>query len=149
MFDGLFDEPHDSTIRVLIYRAALVHAYSKLRIHTDATVSSLHSETARFADAVRKFCKETCESFHTTELRSELEKRVRRLAKANSASLVQQSGDAPISITVRSTGKKEFNANTAKIHATGDYPWFIVYLGSTESYSTANVRHPASGEQGS
>lgn len=140
MFDGLFDEPHDSTIRVLIYRAALVHAYSKLRIHTDATVSSLHSDTSRFADAVRKFSKETCESFHTTELRSELEKRMRRLAKSNSASLAQRGNDGTLSITVRASGKKEFNANTAKMHVIGDYPFFIVYLGSTESYSTANVR---------
>lgn len=111
-----------------------------MRIHTDATVSSLQAETARFADAVRKFSKETCEVFNTMELRSELEKRMRRLAKTNSNILSQQGARGPASITVRSAGKKEFNANTAKFHVIGDYPFSIIYLGSTESYSTGNVR---------
>lgn len=112
---------------------------SKLRIHTDETIAELQKDISRFADSVRSFTRETCQVFHTTELRSELAKRTRRITRMNSASLAQQGSNGPISITVRPSWKKEFNANTAKLHVIGDYPVSIVYFGSTESYSTANV----------
>ncbi|KAL5528007.1 hypothetical protein ACEPAF_7143 [Sanghuangporus sanghuang] len=133
IFDGLFDDLHESIVRSLIYQTVTMHSLSKLRIHIDATVAALHEEMQRFADSVRKFINETCKEFHTTELRSEIEKRLRRQARAK---MTRTSGDSTNS---KSSGrKKKFNANTAKFHVIGDYPRSIVERGSTDSYSTAN-----------
>jgi len=37
VFEGLLDEPYNTLLMQLLYRAAEWHALAKLRVHTDAT----------------------------------------------------------------------------------------------------------------
>ncbi|EJD00044.1 uncharacterized protein FOMMEDRAFT_112387 [Fomitiporia mediterranea MF3/22] len=135
VFDGLFPQPHETIIRILIYRTVNLHALCKLRLHTDDTIAALHSETRRFGDALRKFASDTCPVFATTELAAETRRRVSRMAKKRGGNDTQQtrtSGSDGINANV----KKAFNANTSKVHAVGHYAKQIVEYGTTDSYST-------------
>ena len=133
VFDGLLDEPHDTIVRELVYSTAMVHSLAKLRIHTTSTAGSLHNEIKRFGVAVRRFKDVTCAAFQTSELPAESGKRLRRAGRRTKGNGQDGTGN------VQTSMGKTFNINTSKLHALGDYIWYIVMYGTTDSYSTAIV----------
>ena len=117
-----------------------VHALSKLRLHTDATVSSLHHYFICFCNVLRKFESATCSEFQIVETRHEQKKRLSRLA--NNAAKATTSSRKKAGASVFETRRrvpKPFNLNTSKLHALGDYARTILRFGTTDSYNTAIV----------
>lgn len=71
VFDGLFDFRHNVIIMDLLFELATWHAFAKLRLHTESTVSALETSTTRLGTALRKFHSTTCAEFVTQDLPSE------------------------------------------------------------------------------
>ena len=80
VFEGLFDSNDEVIIMNVLYLLCNVHALAKLRLHTDATLTSLMQMTVRFGNALRLFHTEVCHKFETKELQQEAQKRARREA---------------------------------------------------------------------
>lgn len=157
-FDGLFPPEHNDRVMVLLFRLAEWHGFSKLRLHTQATVDHLARLSTTLGSAVRDFRDTTCEAFETFETPSEISKRAKRQAKqaskaastptaatataASGASTTDStSSQAPARVDPVKSSKKsiKLNLSTYKWHAQGDYPSTIPLFGTTESYSTQPV----------
>jgi hypothetical protein len=128
VFEGLFPEPHNSRILLLLFHFGHWHGLAKLRMHSDITVDILDGQTTTLGDQLRAFESKTCAAYTTQELPREARARWRRQAKAGSKS-------------VRSTTRKckTFKMQTYKVHALGDYVEMIKMYGTTDSYSTELV----------
>lgn len=137
VFEGLFEEPHNKLIMDLLVVSGTLHALSKLRLHTDATVSSLHLFYNRFANILRKFEAITSRDFCIKETRHKQKKRLNRAAGHVSKANPSQRKNRAIE-THRKVAKP-FNLNTSKLHAIGDYARTILRFGTTDSYNTAIV----------
>lgn len=134
VFDGLLPEPHNTRILKLLFDLAHWHGLAKLRMHTDHTLELLSQATRAFGDGVREFREKTCVAFKTHELERERAARLRRQANKTKgpSNLETKKGD---------TGKqpKQFNLETYKYHALGDYCNTIRRFGTTDSYTTQPV----------
>ena len=106
------------------------HAYAKLRIHTEDTLTSFEQLTVDLGVLLRHFAEVTCKGFSTVELPRESRARMRR-ATATPASGGTSAGGARA---------KSFNLSTYKLHALGDYPQTIRERGTTDNYTTQWVR---------
>lgn len=117
------------------------HAYAKLRQHTDHTLHSFELKTRELGDQLRHFSQNTCPAFKTKELPGEAAARGRRQV-ANQKKRVL-SGKQPAKKVLGKDSEeptgKAFNLSTSKVHALGDYPNTIRWLGTTDSYSTQRV----------
>ena len=111
------------------------HAYAKLRLHTDTTLNDFKTLTSALGLSVRKFIKEVCSRYNTTELPHEMAARGRR-----SAALTTKSGTPGVSQRKPTSIRKELNLSTYKYHALGDYPDLIAQFGATDNASTQTVR---------
>lgn len=113
VFEGLLDEPYNTMLMQLLYRAAEWHALAKLRMHTSTTLDLLEKCTVHFGQLMRKFRDVTFIEFNTVALPREARK-------------------------ASSTGKKRkgLNLNTYKFHSLGDYVRAIKLFGCTDSFST-------------
>ena len=116
MFEGLLDEPYNTLLMQLLYRAAEWHALAKLRVHSDSTLSLLGDCTTRFGSLMRKFRDVTFAEFDTVALPKESRK-------------------SPSS----GRKKRRLNLNTYKFHSLGDYVRTIKLFGCTDSFSTQLV----------
>jgi hypothetical protein len=133
VIEGLLSEEQDEKdIFDLIFTLATWHAYAKLCLHTDHTLTSFDRVTSSLGAGLRHFGGKLGDRFHTQELPKEAEARKRREAKKPGK-------------TTRKTGasstKKRFNLSTYKLHALGDYPDTIRRRGTTDSYSTQMVSY--------
>lgn len=121
----------------LLFDLAVWHAFAKLRLHTDDTLSLFDHATVILGKTVRNFQNSTCMHYHTTELPQEYATRGRREAalSAKQGLLSKQKGKG------KSSGPKVKNLNlqTYKYHALGDYPNTIRHMGTTDNYSTQPV----------
>jgi hypothetical protein len=136
VFENLLPEPHNSNILRLLFTFAHWHGLAKLRMHTDATLAVLDSETTALGKQLREFESSTCSIFRTRELKREMRARERR---------ERAKGGRPVIGDQESTeGRKQklFNLQTYKVHALGDYVSTIQRLGTTDSYTTSIVSHP-------
>ncbi|KAJ2924212.1 hypothetical protein H1R20_g12890, partial [Candolleomyces eurysporus] len=134
VFDGLLPDEHDNrAILKLLYRTAEFHAFAKLRMHTDKTLSHLESLTVQFGKEIRHFRDNLCPRFDTVELPGEAERRGRQQLRQNHSS---DSNRAQSSVQARGRRKKELNLNTIKFHSLGDYVRFIRLYGGMDSFST-------------
>lgn len=115
VFEGLLDEPYNTLLMQLLYRAAEWHALAKLRMHSDATLKLLDDCTARFGSLMRKFRDVTFANFNTVALPKESSK--------------SSSGQK----------RRSLNLNTYKFHSLGDYVRTIKLFGCTDSFSTQLV----------
>lgn len=117
VFDGLLDEPYNTIVLQLLYRAAEWHALAKLRMHTEGTLKLLEDRTTSFGSLMRQFRNKTFTDFNTIGLPKESRK-------------------------FPSSGRKKrsLNLNTYKFHSLGDYVHTIRLFGSTDNYSTLTVR---------
>lgn len=148
VFEDLLPEPHNSQICKLLFHFAHWHGLAKLRLHSDDTLKLLDDETTELGDHLRKFQSNTCAAFQTKELGKEASARHRRQAKQDHKSRKKPTArNSTTSQENAATGDqapqrkpKEFNLNTYKMHALGDYVETIRQYGTTDSYSTELVR---------
>ncbi|KAG2022247.1 hypothetical protein CC2G_000019 [Coprinopsis cinerea AmutBmut pab1-1] len=125
VFDGLLeDKDHDRQLMRLLYRTAEIHAFAKMRLHTEDTLSHLEHLTKEFGRHLRAFRDDVCSHYATTETPKEAARR-RRTEARNSE------GATNVSLK-----PKTLNLSTYKFHALGDYVRFIRLFGGTDSYST-------------
>lgn len=137
-FDGLFPEPHNSSILELLFTCCDWHGLAKLRMHTDHTLDIFDTTTTTIGSRLRHFAGVTCSAFATKELRRETAARLRRALKKNAS----RGSNAPPTTSAQPSGalQKKFNIFTIKNHSLGDYPDQIRRYGTTDSYSTEPVR---------
>jgi hypothetical protein len=134
--EDLLPEPWNSDILDLLFTLAEWHSLGKLKLHTDTTVGLLGSVTTTLGRLLRRFKRVLCPQFATKELPSEAAARGRRQAKK--AAQGKGKGKAT---TARAAPKiKEYNLETYKLHGLGDYPVYVPWVGTTESYSTQPVQ---------
>ncbi|KAF5319789.1 hypothetical protein D9611_012833 [Ephemerocybe angulata] len=144
-FDGLLTKKdHNAQLLTLLYRTAEFHAFAKMRMHTDPTLSHLEKLTTQFGNLVRRFRDDVCSDYQTHELPGETERRARRKRKddaqvsldapAGASSAVPANAPPPKSKPTRRI--KELNLKTYKFHAMGDYVPFIRLFGTTDIFST-------------
>ena len=126
VFDGLFPDEHDASIRILLFRLAEWHALAKLRIHTEDSLKLLELSLKQLTKQLRRFVKVTCAVFETRELPVEAAARRRRGAGTQAKDL-------------NSPRPKSLNLLTYKFHALGDYVQTIRLFGTTDSYTTQIV----------
>ncbi|KZV84874.1 hypothetical protein EXIGLDRAFT_623736 [Exidia glandulosa HHB12029] len=130
-FEGLFPDPWDDEIQLLLFTLARWHKLAKLRLHTESTLLQLERVTIQFGTALRKFRDGCCEAFDTRETPAECEKRVRTAQAAAAQS------SRPASHIDAARQPYKFNIHTYKFHSMGDYVPTIRRLGTTDNYSTA------------
>ncbi|KDQ61192.1 hypothetical protein JAAARDRAFT_124700, partial [Jaapia argillacea MUCL 33604] len=146
VFEGLLPNPFDDMAMDLLFLTAYLHSLGKLRMHMDSMLLILEQVTTEFGKALRKFVKETGDTFHTTKLPKEKAARLQRQAnkaKKSSASAqttvqtaLQTDTSTENSDSMPAAAKKEFNLSTYKIHSLGDYASTIRHIGTTDSYTT-------------
>lgn len=136
-FDGLFEDEHNETVLDLLFDLATYHAYAKMRMHTETSLTQFEEQTKVLCKTLRTFKRETCEAFITTELPREEEARIRR-AKIAAA----KKGLPPPNPEKQKAGPKikKYNLETYKMHALPDVPKSIRELGTTDNSSTQAVR---------
>ena len=127
VLDGLLPEPHNSDVLDLLFVMGCWHAYAKLRVHTELTLTSFEQVTTDLGVLLRRFTTVTCAAFKTTELPRERAARIRRATRSPGS-------------TTTAPKVKAFNMNTYKIHALGDYPKTIRERGTTDNYTTRRAR---------
>jgi hypothetical protein len=140
-FDGLFPEPHNTSILRLLFICAHWHGLAKLRMHTDRTLAILDETTARMGDEFRAFAGNTCSAFDTRELKREMDARKRRKLKKTQLNSAEKGAAASHSRTREDAGprRRKFNLHTYKYHSIGDYAKMIRQLGTSDSFSTEPV----------
>jgi hypothetical protein len=121
----------------LLFVLATWHAYAKLRLHTESTLTLLEAATTSLGQALRRFARVTCNAFNTRELPREEAARGRRKAAAAAKKGKGKATQAP----AKKEGPKRrlFNLSTYKLHALGDYVKTIWLFGTTDNYSTQVV----------
>ena len=114
----------------MLFELAKFHAFAKLRLHTDDTLSAFEDAVASLGVAMRRFLAKVCPFFDTRELPKETDSRKRRK---------QASGhNATVNLSAKS---KVFNLGTYKYHRLGDYPAAVREFGTLDSFSTVTVSH--------
>ena len=146
--EGLLPAPHNNIILDVFFEFAMWHAYAKLRLHTDTTLSFFENSTRTLGATLRHFRRTTCETYVTVEIPSEEAAHGRRKA----ALAAKRKGPAPTGKekvpTGKETGKekapgpklRQLNLATYKYHALGDYGATIRQYGPTDNYNTQVVR---------
>lgn len=113
-------------------------------MHTDDTLKLLDDSTKDLGVKFREFVKKTCPAFNTRELQSEVDARKHRQAKKERKDAVCAQSSSSASATMERSSqsgrlKKQFNLQTYKFHALGDYAATIGRYGTTDSFSTERV----------
>jgi hypothetical protein len=137
VFEGLFDDPkQDKQVSQLLFRLAEWHAFAKLRMHMEGTLTYLETLTSELGKAVRDFKRDVCDTTKTVENPSEQRGRIRRASQKSTAG-------GTVNPETLSRKTKTLNLNTYKWHALGDYARTIRLFGPTDIYSTQLVSFPS------
>ncbi|KAJ3514958.1 hypothetical protein NMY22_g14576 [Coprinellus aureogranulatus] len=161
-FDGLLPNNLDENGRVipgkedenrlllkLLYRTAELHAFAKLRIHTDGigeangTLDHLEEITSEFGRLIRQFRDKMAAKYNTVELPSEAARRARHATRQDAGGATRAPPQEQASTRTRRK-QKALNLATYKFHSIGDYAAFIRLFGGTDSISTQVVRRTGS-----
>jgi len=146
-FEGLLPPPHNDLLLDTLFVLATWHAYAKLRLHTETTLTFFERTTTELGMLLRRFVQVTCSAFKTKELPQEEAARGRRraalaekkaTASSTSTSLDQKGKQLPS--VVRAPRDRQLNLSTYKLHALGDYVKSIRRFGTSDSYTTQVVR---------
>jgi hypothetical protein len=152
VFEGLLPQPFDDFVQDLLFDLAMWHAYAKLRMHTETTLSDFEVVITSLGQQLRRFAAQTCAQFKTKETPAEVAARGRRVAAKKAKAIPAESMTAKMTkarVAVNSKHPKKdtsdpkikkFNLRTYKLHALGDYPNTIRMFGTTDSYSTQIVK---------
>ena len=122
-------------------------------MHTDSTLELLEKATIDLGSQIREFQEKTCCLFETRELERERAARMRRREKQPAATAkkpaatrktkpnqkVATAETKPNPPGYSARQPKQFNLETYKYHALGDYSFTIRRFGTTDSYSTQSV----------
>lgn len=119
------------------------HSYGKLRMHTTHTINSFRTQTKELGSQFRRYVNKVCSQYKTKKLPGEAAASYRR-----QAAKVKKGGSAPQQPNQSSMGSKsrkdtnfkKFNLETYKIHALGDYADHIERFGTTDCFTTQQVR---------
>ncbi|TBU53092.1 hypothetical protein BD310DRAFT_981403 [Dichomitus squalens] len=133
VFEGLLPEPYNSLVLDLLFELAMWHAYAKLSLHTEPTLSAFEAKTVALGKAMRAFVRRVCPDFHTKELPRETQSRQRRKAASTPngpGRRTAASEDDP------SPKTKSFNTNTIKYHRLADYPRMVRRTGTSDNTNT-------------
>ena len=133
-FEGLLEEPHNTRLMKLLYRAAEWHGFAKLRMHTETTIEHLDKLTKEFGQLMRQFRESTCSKFETKELSREVAARKRQHQR-----IQERAPDRAPSSASTSQNLKTLNLLTPKFHFLGDYVHTIRMFGCTDNFSTQLV----------
>ena len=131
--EGLFPEPHNTSVIELLFIFAMWHALAKLHVHTDTSLRFLDTATTALGNALRYFVRVTCPEFNTFETSSEYTKRQCQQA----ATISSTSSTVPSSTGCQC---RMFSLKTIKLHFLGDYVSCIKTFGTTNNYNSALVR---------
>lgn len=121
VFEGLLPEPHNTAIMDLLFTMAHWHGLAKLRMHNDLTLDLMDAETASLGIKLRKFSRHTCPAFFTKELRREYDTRLRREAKAQSASRSRQTATSDVD-TIGAAGQESSSSELPSTHPVAGQP---------------------------
>lgn len=130
--EGLLPPKDEKFVLDFIFILSTWHAYAKLRLHTDNTLTSFDNITKPLGAALRNFGGKFSARFDTKELPKEVDARKRREATGKKRGKITKKKNS-------SSRKAVFNLFTYKIHALGDYADTIRRRGTTDSYSTQMV----------
>lgn len=133
----MLPSPHNEVILDLLFDLATWHAFGKLRLHTEDTLSFFDTTTAHLSHSVQIFQATTCSTYQTTELPQESASRARRYAALVAKDPQRATGRENATTSVPKI--KKLNLCTYKYHALADYPDMIREYGTTDSYSTQTV----------
>ncbi|KAF9551569.1 hypothetical protein CPC08DRAFT_738298 [Agrocybe pediades] len=139
VFEDLLPKKHNRIVQNLLFEFGTWHALAKLRLHTETTIEELETSTERLGSLLRKFKKDVCSNYQTIDLPHEEAARGRRQAALASRNGQQQQPKAATSSIPAKKGAKklrEFNMETYKMHAFGDYPDSIRMFGTSDNMST-------------
>ena len=118
-------------VRMLLYRTAEWHAFSKLQLHTESTLNHLKKLTTELRQLMHKFRDVTKSDFATFELPREMaaQKRHSKGKETEEISNPESTSQKP----------KTLNLFTYKWHALADYVHSIHLFGGTDGCSTQLV----------
>ena len=131
--EGLFPEPHNTSVIDLLFIFSTWHALAKLHIQTDTSLRLLDTATTALGNALRYFTRVTCPYFDTLETTAEYAKRQHQQA----AHAVQSASNATSPSTNRQ--HRTFSLKTIKLHFLGDYVSCIKMFGTVDNYNSALV----------
>jgi len=129
-------------VRKLLFELATWHGFAKLRLHTETTVVDLENSTKRLGDALRTFQDVVCGAYKTYELPQEEAARGRREAAAAKKNSTLPNSTQSKTVTKKpSSGRRQrqFNLNTYKTHALGDYANAIRLFGTSDNFNSQTV----------
>ncbi|KAF8894377.1 hypothetical protein CPB84DRAFT_1682669, partial [Gymnopilus junonius] len=131
VFEGLFPEPYNSMVQILLYCTAEWHAFVKLHLHTDNTLNHLDELTQDLGKLMHNFRDISDANFATFELPQETEAHNRWQQKGKGKA-TEHMGNST------SAGRKLKNLNllTYKWHSLADYVKSIHLFGCTDGFST-------------
>ncbi|KAF9554492.1 hypothetical protein CPC08DRAFT_727124 [Agrocybe pediades] len=131
VFEDLLPKKHNRVVQNLLFEFGTWHALAKLQLHTKTTIEELETSTERLGSLL---------NYQTRDLPHEEAARGRRQAAlASRNGQQQQPKAAATSIPAKKKGAKklrEFNMETYKMHAFGDYPDSIRMFGTSDNTST-------------
>ncbi|KZT04050.1 uncharacterized protein LAESUDRAFT_658444, partial [Laetiporus sulphureus 93-53] len=141
VIEGLLPASHNKIVLDLVFKLVMWQAFAKLRLHTDETLKTFRLSTKQLGKLVHKFCKMTCEAYHTVELPREEAARGRREAAMQVNKRASQM-DSAASIQ-KGPKLKKLNLEMYKWHALGDYATTIMRYGTTDNYTMQIVSYTA------
>lgn len=144
VMEHLIPSPYGGYVMDLLFDLAMWHAYAKLRMHTESTLSTFGKATRSLGQQLRKFMTKTSTRYATKETPKETAARYRHKVtraakKAKESSATYSTAPQRPSSPDNEPKKKIFNLFTYKAHALGDYLKTIPQFGTTDSYSTQIV----------
>lgn len=101
--EGLFPEPHNTSVIELLFIFASWHALAKLHIQTDTSLRLLDTATTALGNVLRYFARTTCPAFDTFETAAEYTKRQRKQAATVSTTLNTSTSNATSNTLTSST----------------------------------------------
>ncbi len=128
VFEDLLDEPFNTLVVTMLFELCRWHAFAKLALHSESTLSAFERATSTLGTAMRAFAKNVCPYFDTKELPKETNSRKRRKKAGNT--------DRTVKIGAIS---KVYNLFTYKYHRLGDYVRAIRLFGPTDVFNTQTV----------
>ncbi len=131
-FEGLMPEPYNGVVLTMLFELCQWHAYAKLRLHSEGTLSKFEAATSSLGVAMRAFKRKVCARWVTRELPSETQSRQRRAAKV-AAETGRDAGTTSVK-------QKIFSFITYKYHRLGDYVAAIREFGTMDNQTTQPVR---------
>ncbi|KAI0281343.1 hypothetical protein BC826DRAFT_923129, partial [Russula brevipes] len=143
VFEDLLPEPYNAIIMTLLFELVQWLSFAKLRQHTETTLTQFQAATTSLGNQVRTFAAKVCPRFETTDTPREAGARARRQAvkATGETSRPSRPGKGKEKETIIKKHRREFNPNTYKFHALGDYTSTIRRFGTIDNYNTQNVSH--------